>query len=77
MRVDDNEDVIMLRISNFENSKISIFVDELDDNRKKTLNKDLQTWNFLKFNTSYFLIFLFSYFYVNELNLNRLNFWKK
>jgi hypothetical protein len=38
MRVDDDEDVIMLRIFNFENLKINIFVDELDDDRKETLN---------------------------------------
>ncbi len=37
MRVDDDEDVIILRIFNFENSKINIFVDEFDDNRKKYL----------------------------------------
>jgi hypothetical protein len=39
--------------------------------------RGFQTWNFLKFKTFYSLIFLFSYFYVSELNLNRLNFWKK
>ncbi len=38
MRVDDDEDVIMLQIFNFENSRINIFIDELDDDRKKTLN---------------------------------------
>ncbi len=38
MRVDDDESVIMLRIYNLKNSRIRIFVDELDNDRKETLN---------------------------------------
>ncbi len=38
MSVDDDKDVFMLRIFNLKCSRISIFVNELDNDEKRTLN---------------------------------------
>ncbi len=38
MNVDDAEDMIMLEISDVKNSRISVFVIKLDNNRKETFN---------------------------------------
>ncbi len=38
MSVDDDEDVIMLQISDLKYSRISVFVSELDNDEKRTFN---------------------------------------
>jgi hypothetical protein len=38
MSVDDDQGVIMLRISYFKYSRISVFVSELDNDEKRTVN---------------------------------------